>query len=140
MTKSIGILRDAGYKATPGRLLMLDVLKRAHQPLTVPELQARLPRHRLDTVTLYRTLALLQKINLVRAINISAGITHYELVPAAEHHHIVCTNCHRVADVTNCCVAHDMDRQALKQSGFAQITTHALEFFGLCQKCNQAAL
>lgn len=129
------LLHGAGYKATGQRLEILKLLGTADKPITIPQLVKRLRRQAIDLVTAYRTLTLLKEKNLVRQIDFQHGITYYELASSAEHHHIICTNCNRVEDIQDCCVAADMHASALRQSGFAAVSQHSLEFYGLCQEC-----
>lgn len=128
-------LHEAGYKVTPSRLAILKFLFRERHPVTVPELLKKLHGQDIDMVTAYRTLSLLKNIGLVRSVDFQHGAAYYELSPETEHHHVVCTKCERVQDVENCCIEKDMQSQALQQTGFATITAHSLEFFGLCNEC-----
>lgn len=130
------LLHQAGYKATPPRLAVLKVLHEIEKPVSAPELVKKMQRLKIDSVTVYRTLTSFKESGLVRQIDFQHGVSYYELAPEREHHHVVCVKCDRVEDVGECCVASDMHANALRQSGFAQINQHALEFFGICQSCS----
>lgn len=123
------------YKATPGRLAVLAVLRRAKKPLTIPEIIAKVGKDTSDPATVYRTILTLKASGLIQPINFHHGLTYYELASLDEHHHVVCLKCQRVADVAECCVEADMQQNALQQSGFAEIQRHSLEFFGMCKNC-----
>lgn len=127
------VLRAQSYKATPSRLAILKVLNRAKQPVTAHDIVKKIGRAH-DQATVYRTIQTLLKIGVVKRIDFQHGATYYELSDVAEHHHVICTNCARVADVKDCC-AVSMDAKALQQSGFSTITQHSLEFFGICTSC-----
>lgn len=128
------VLKGTGHKATPARVAMLAALEKSQKPLSAETLIRRLKPHNFDQATIYRTLATLKKAAVIRQIDFQRGHALYELAGRAEHHHIMCTACERVEDVTDCC-AQSMDTAALKQSGFAAVTRHSLEFFGVCKRC-----
>jgi Fur family ferric uptake transcriptional regulator len=128
------LLRSNSYKATPSRIAVLAVLDRAQKPVTGQDIIKKLGKRQSEQATVYRTLAALKDSGIVKQIDFRHGITYYELASLGEHHHVICTKCERVADVKDCC-AETMEKIALKQSGFAEITHHSLEFFGICQEC-----
>ncbi len=87
------LLKEAGHKATPGRILLLSTLWEEEEPISVDDLQKKL-KGKPDKVTLYRTLELLVKSGIVRSIDFRHGHIHYELnILRDHHHHIVCTSC-----------------------------------------------
>lgn len=83
-------LRAAGSRATPGRLALLGVLERAKRPMTVAELEAKLPE--LNEVTLYRALEALAAAGLLRQ-GMRDGVMQYEYAGRPHHHHLVCSDC-----------------------------------------------
>lgn len=83
-------LRAAGSRATPGRLALLGELERARRPMTVAELEARLPA--LNQVTLYRAVEALAAAGLLRR-GMKGGVAQYEYAARPHHHHLVCTDC-----------------------------------------------
>ncbi len=127
-------LRENGYRATPARIAVLSLLQSAKQPLSVEKIIAGIGADMIDYVTAYRTVTLFKELGLVRQIDFQHGHAHYELASLGDHHHVVCVRCNMVVDVS-----HSNPKQILEdarvESGFAQITDHALEFFGVCSKC-----
>ncbi len=129
-----GALKEAGFKATPGRLQLLEVLWKESKPLTVIEIQKRL-HNNLNEVTLYRALEAFAKAGLVRRADFGHDHAHYELAIGKPHHdHIVCTDCGRVDDIEDRALERAVER-ASKGSREFTIYSHNLEFFGLCKKC-----
>ncbi len=130
-------LRGVGFRATPGRLAVLHVLKSAHEPLSIREVK-KLLQVRIDQVTVYRILYSLAEAGLIRRVDFQHRHAHYELADAADHHHLICTSCGTIEDFSGC----DFDeiaKDALRKSkAFAEITQHSLELFGLCTKCAKA--
>lgn len=128
-------IRKAGLRATKPRTLLLSYLRKLKRPQTVIEIAGGLKRS-IDQVTVYRTIESFKKAGLVRELELGQGRPQYELADERNHHHhVVCTNCDKVQDFTGC----DSDKlagKALKQvKGFAEITGHSAEFFGLCNSC-----
>jgi len=129
------LLHKAGYKATPGRLALLEILKAGTEPMSIQEILKKARTASLDQATVYRILSVLEKLGAVKQVNLRHGHADYEFVDPKDHHHIVCVVCKRVEDFTGC-GAEDVAEQALKQvKSFSKITQHSLEFFGVCKKC-----
>lgn len=129
------LLRDAGLKATPARLAVLNLLSMAKKPLSINDIKQDLKRHSsIDQATIYRIIKALEKKGLIKQVDFQHGHAHYELRTHDHHHHVVCENCGKVADISKCDTT-DIEKQALKISGFSKINDHSLELFGLCNKC-----
>jgi len=131
------LLRQHSCKVTRPRLAVLAALEEAGAPLSVQQLRARLRPTRLDQATVYRTLKTLKEAGLVQQIDWEHGHAHYELALGPHHHHVVCTRCQRVEDITDCAM-DELAAKVLRGSDFATITHHSLEFFGVCRKCRAA--
>jgi len=122
-------LREAGFRVTPARLALLELLARGAKPLSVPSILEKISSQ-ADQATVYRSLRSLVKAGLVKRIRIQPDISHYEYAELAHHHHIICERCGLVEDVTVCC---EDPRPAV--SSFSHITHHSLEFSGICLAC-----
>jgi Fur family transcriptional regulator, ferric uptake regulator len=128
-------LKEAGFKTTPGRLQLLELLQQIDEPLTVLAIQKRL-HSKINEVTLYRALEAFAAAGLVRRVDLGHDHAHYELSLGRAHHdHVVCTNCGTIEDVEGCTLA-PLQKKALTQSKFKSIYSHNLEFFGLCRTCS----
>lgn len=134
-TQYTELLREAGFRATPGKIALLAVLAQADKPLSIAELARRF-RGKLNTVTLYRSLEALVERGIVRRVDLGHAHAHYELAESKRHHHhLVCKICGAVEDILSC-EPFELEKQVLKKSKtFASIQSHAMEFFGLCKKC-----
>lgn len=127
------ILREHGCKVTPARVAVLDALSSATKPMSAAQILDVLGAKDYDQVTVYRTVQTLTDSGLLKKIDFQHGISYYELSSLGDHHHAVCVNCQAVQDVDVC--IDNLERNALKQSGFSSILRHSLEFFGLCKRC-----
>jgi len=129
------LLRKAGFKATPARLSLLEILRKSGKPLSIADISKRLSKV-ADQATVYRALEALSKMGIVQKIDFHDSHTYYELLAGGHHHHyVVCESCGTIEDVEVCDVK-GLDKNALKKSKrFKTIKNHSLEFFGTCTKC-----
>jgi len=128
-------LRDAGYKITPPRLAVLEVIQQEGEHLNPNEIlrQAQAIHPQTGRATVYRTLELLTELGIVRPIYIGEHGPTY-IRAEGGHHHLVCTHCRQVVDFEQC-VADSMERELETRFGF-RITSHLLEFYGICTQCS----
>jgi len=129
------LLQRARLKITPARVRILEVLHHAHAPLSIQQISAELETGEVDIVTIYRTISALQKINAVKQTHLNAKERAYELA-GEHHHHLVCTSCNAVEDITLNDQFEQYQKIITKKSGF-KIMDHSLEFFGLCAPCQK---
>lgn len=134
MTVVADALKKRGFRVTAPRIRIFNVLQKASYPMSVQEV--KMGTKGVDTVTVYRTLEAFKRVGLVAQVDLQLGRALYELKEGkSDHHHIVCVSCKKIEDFTGCDY-QPIAQQALKQSkGFARITSHSLEFFGLCTPC-----
>lgn len=127
------VLRQAGFKATPPRLAIYAIFKKASKPISIQNIVDELPNES-DAVTVYRTVSLFKNLGLVKHVDFQHRHAHYELTELGDHHHIICTQCHRIEDVHDCNL-ESLQQKTLRRSSFTEITNHSLEFFGICNQC-----
>ncbi len=130
-------LREAGYKITPPRLAVLEIIQREGEHLNPQEIleQAQAIHPQTGRATVYRTLELLTNLGIVRPIYVGdSGPTYIRA--EGGHHHLVCSQCGCVVDFEQC-VADSMERELEERFGF-RIKSHLLEFYGLCPRCKKA--
>lgn len=128
-------LAERGVRPTPQRLRVLAELMDERNDATAQELHARLRARgeRIGLATVYRTLSVLVDEGIADALSHHDGERCYRLCGAEHHHHLVCTRCHRVVELTDCGIGDWLERAALEQ-GFVA-TEHSLEVSGLCASC-----
>jgi Fe2+ or Zn2+ uptake regulation protein len=92
------LLRAAGCRPTPQRLLVLQALGRGDH-LTAEEIlaHARAASPAVNRSTVYRALEALVEAGIARDNDLGLGRLHYELARDHLHHHAVCTECGAVA-------------------------------------------
>jgi Fur family ferric uptake transcriptional regulator len=132
-------LSAAGYRVTAPRRAVMQVLLDTRTPLPPQEIleRGRSAHPKLGLVTVYRALALLEELNLVRRIHCDAGCHGYVLASPGHRHHIICRKCGCAAEFEG---AGDLDRLAVQveRSTDYRVDEHLLQLFGLCPNCQEA--
>ncbi len=135
MTYSIqDALKNSGLSVTKHRVSVYELLKKNNQPQSIKVIHQKLQKTGIDQATVYRILMSFVKAKLVKQIDLGDEYTYFELVDEHDHHHVVCQKCKKISDFTGCGI-EEVIAKALKQTGFTQINTHALELFGVCKSC-----
>ena len=128
------ILRKSGYKATPSRIAILNVMQQIKRPMSAQDVIDSLPRS-ADQATVYRTLKALKGKGVIKQIDLRHNHAHYELADLAEHHHLICMQCGKIEDVHHCGIEGVQGIVLKGSKHFAEIRQHALEFYGICKSC-----
>jgi Fur family transcriptional regulator, ferric uptake regulator len=86
--------------------------------------------------TVYRTLQLLEEMDIISRINLDDGCSRYEIKTDEEdhqHHHLICQQCSKIIEVKIDLLDH-LEEEIEKEYDF-DIKDHKLKFFGLCSDC-----
>ena len=93
-------LEHHGVKLTAMRLLVYQELKKAYRPLSLRELEDRMPT--AERSTIFRALTLMLEHRAIHAIEDGSGSLRYEACESDDHNHhddqhihFYCENCHR---------------------------------------------
>ena len=92
----------------------------------------------IGLTTIYRTLNLLVKKNIVCKREFGDNSTKYEFAykeKEGKHHHLICKNCGKVIE-TSGLLPEELEKILLKKEGF-QVTNHCLKIYGYCEECRQ---
>ncbi len=129
------LLEASGIRVTRARALVLEALAAEPNDATAQEIHFRLRDrgHRVGLATVYRTLAVLGEHGVVDALVHRAGEACYRLCAPGHHHHLVCTDCHRVVEVADCRLEPWLERLGTDH-GFT-VTGHTVEVAGVCADC-----
>src|SRR5947209_903006 len=87
----------------------------------------------LGRATVYRAVEKLVVMGLLDRIEFADGTHHYRVCGDRHHHHLTCTQCHRVVEV-DVCLPADQFKAIGNQTHFA-IEGHSLTLFGRCENC-----
>ena len=128
-------LRQAGYRVTHQRELIMDVICDSHERLTARQVceAVRTRQVSINEATVYRNLHFLSERGLIRPLE-QRGQTFFELAgPSASHHHLICRGCGVEREV------HDDVTEtfyALLEERFGfRITSDHLVLEGWCRDC-----
>ena len=130
-------LHAAGERVTSPRLVIFRMLVR-HAPLSMPQIIQNALADSIDKVTVYRTVELLRKLDLVQEVGLGRNRL-FELGDTlhGHHHHLTCTECGKVIDFDDETIEADLQSIG-KQLGF-DIKSHQLEASGICASCGLKA-
>lgn len=133
------LIRESGYRLTPQRQLLLDLLRRQQVFLDADQLYALAVQHEGDTslATVYRTLQLFVDLGLVEAryLDPEHKREYYRIVGGLEYHYMTCRGCGVMVPLDPKLVEEVAQRWA-DQHGMTLLTAHAC-LTGYCQECTQ---
>ena len=134
-------LSGAGLRLTGPRRAVAQLLTEREGQFTAEELLAE-SRSRglgIGRATIFRSLELLGRLNLVERVDLPSGDHAYLICEPDHHHHVICSQCGRAASFTmeNRDLAERLE-QVARETGYA-IDAHRLEVYGHCPDCQAAA-
>jgi Fe2+ or Zn2+ uptake regulation protein len=131
-------LRAAGQRYTGQRRSLVGLLAQAGSPLSVPAILEA--GGGLTQSSAYRNLSVLEQAGVVRLVVTEEDFARYELTEElmGHHHHLVCSSCGRVEDVSvPPLLESELDRsldRIGRRAGFASVS-HRLDLIGICRDC-----
>ncbi|HID87805.1 MAG TPA: transcriptional repressor [Anaerolineae bacterium] len=132
------MLRRAGKRVTPQRVLILEALREAGGHLDANRIyrlvRPKMPRLSLSTV--YRTLGMLKEAGLIEELHLGEEHHHYE-IKGHGHHHLICRGCGRVVEFE--CPFSERLIQDLGEEYDFEITGIHLDLMGYCAECRKKA-
>jgi Fur family ferric uptake transcriptional regulator len=130
-------LQEKGYRLTPQRMLVIEALHNADQHISAEEiyeqLHSRYPYSNISTV--YRTLELLKKLDLVTETDFGEGRVRYHVAEKGHHHHLVCHSCGKIMDMEESAL-YPLKETLLQEYGFEADLRH-LAISGECYECRR---
>lgn len=137
LTTSRKALNRAGIRITHQRALIMEIIRQGRGHLDADEIyrRAREKEPRLSLSTVYRTLQMLKKLDLVEELHFDEEHHHYEVKPSAEHHHLVCLGCGRVIEF-NYPLSRYLKKNVSEAKDF-DITETEIRVTGYCAKCRR---
>lgn len=128
-------LKKNGYKITPQRIAVYNVLKNTKEHPCVDniynKLQPMFPTMSLATV--YKSLEVFKSLGLIQELNMGEGSFRYD-ANTTPHPHAICLNCGKVDDAELGNI--DLHEQAEAKTGY-EIIKQQIYFYGYCPKCKE---
>ncbi len=90
----------------------------------------------IGIATIYRTLQLFEKLNIVYKLNFDDGFSRYELNLGTgdhHHHHLICIKCGKVIEV-KLDLLESLEAE-IEKEGIFTIVDHNVQFYGYCNNC-----
>lgn len=134
-------LKEKGYKLTTQRRVILDVIiENQGQHLNPEEIYDRVKDKypEIGLATVYRTLQLLDDLNIIHKLNFNDGCSRYEVnsnTSDHHHHHLICLDCGKVIEV-EIDLLDDLEEK-IEQDGEFKVVDHRVKFFGYCKDCQK---
>jgi Fe2+ or Zn2+ uptake regulation protein len=131
----VAALDGAGHRVTEPRRAVARLIAGRAGHFTAADLvaDARGSHLGIGRATVFRALDLFAELGVVERLDLPSGDHAYVTCEPAHHHHVICSNCGRTADVDDAGL-QAVTSQIARRTGF-RIDTHRLEMFGLCPDC-----
>lgn len=135
-------LQNSQYKMTHQRRIVLEVFtNHPGEHLSAEDVHGILRTSDADIglATVYRTLELLSgpEIGVLQKMEFGDGCSRYEInlkdPNAHQHHHLICTKCNKVFEVSDD-MLDELESNIAAKCKF-KVLDHQVKFFGLCQEC-----
>lgn len=130
------ILKKEGLKYTPQRENVLEIILNTKGHLDCEDLYALIKSKniKVSRSTLYRTLDILVKHNMIRKLDLGDGVFRYEKKINVPHHdHMICINCSDIIEFVN----DDIENIQIEiaESFKFKLIRHIHQLFGICENC-----
>lgn len=132
-------LREAGYRVTPQRQLILDAVCELGKHVAPEAVYERVHRiaPTLSRATVYRTLHFLTDQRILAMVQMVDGRIVYEFAGSEPHHHLVCRLCDSFLELPHS-VLWEFRQTMATQYDFEIDVSH-VSFFGRCTSCRGAS-
>ncbi len=136
------LLKDRGLKVTRQRVAVLEALASCpKEHLTAEEIfeLVKVDCPEIGLATVYRTIQLLNGLNLIDRVNFDDGFVRYEMGSALDsglrhrHHHLICIKCGRVISFQKD-LLEGMEAKIAETAGF-RVVNHEIRLYGYCMEC-----
>ncbi len=130
------ILKKEGLKYTPQRESVLKIILNTKGHLDCEDLYSLIKSKKIKVSrsTLYRTLDILVKHNMIRKLDLGDGVFRYERKINVPHHdHMICVNCGDIIEFLNDDI-ENIQIEIAKSFKF-KLLRHIHQLFGLCKNC-----
>ena len=130
-------LKNQGYRLTPQRLMVVSAIENSKDHISADEVYSqivtRYPNVNISTV--YRTLELLKRLDLVTETDLGGGRVRYHPANKGHHHHLVCQECGAMIDLDES-LLRPLQEALLLEHNFIADLRH-LAIHGRCVICRQ---
>jgi len=133
------LIRRAGHRLTPQRLLLLDLLRTHKTFLDADQIYALARKHEGDTslATVYRNLQLFVELGLVEAryLDPEHKREYYRIAGGLEYHYLTCRGCGKMVPIEPE-IIQEVALDWANRHGLTLLTAHAC-YTGYCAPCTR---
>ncbi|MCC3143716.1 transcriptional repressor [Halanaerobium sp. Z-7514] len=130
-------LAENNYKFTRQRELIVEtIVENENWHFNAEELFEAVKEKdsEIGMATIYRTLELLEKLDLIHTLDFNEESRVYELyIEEQHHHHLICKGCGKLVEFSDQGI-EDFEKELEAKYDFC-IDEHKLKFFGYCREC-----
>jgi len=131
-------LRDNGYRITPQRKMIIEVIAHCGRHMSAEEVMKRTGKtaNSPNIATVYRTLDLLVENGLASRIDLGDGKTAYATGEHGPHIHLVCKHCGSITEI----IETDISTSLEKVESLYDFDCRPYHFsiHGLCSVCRNS--
>jgi Fe2+ or Zn2+ uptake regulation protein len=127
----LALLDDHGLRITAPRQRIVDYIHGAAEGFTAEQMADDLSN--VSRATVFRTLKILLKANVICRLSIPGGNPRYSLSRVDHHHHTVCVSCGRVGEFRASTVERLL--KGIESDIPGAIVGHNIEFYIKCDVC-----
>ncbi|BAF70187.1 MULTISPECIES: Fur family transcriptional regulator [unclassified Nitratiruptor] len=131
------IVKKRGLKHSSQREQVLKVLFHAKEHLTPEEIYNKVKKENpnIGLATVYRTLSLLEKEDMVSSVSFGHEGKKYELNRGEHHDHMICLECGKILEF------YDENLEKLQEKIAEEhnfkLLTHQMNLYGICKECQK---
>ena len=131
-------LNQQGMRLTRPRQVVMSILEETGRPLSPQTIHQRASQtdENISLVSVYRTLDLLNELDLVCRVHGQDGCQGYVLSSPGHHHQLICRNCQKTVEFSGSTDLEPFIEAVEQQTGFL-IDGHLLQLFGICPECHK---
>lgn len=137
LDRMLSKLREHKFRITPQRIAVLRVLAGSRDHPSVEGIfdQVKKDFPTTSLATVYKTVTLLKQLNEVLELGVQERGNRYDGNKPYPHPHLICIECNKIMD-TELNSLDSITRELALETGF-HITSHRLDFFGICSDCRK---
>jgi len=137
LDRMLSKLREHKFRITPQRIAVLRVLAGSRDHPSVEGIfdQVKNDFPTTSLATVYKTVTLLKQLNEVLELGVQERGNRYDGNKPYPHPHLICIECNKIMD-TELNSLDSIIRELALETGF-HITSHRLDFFGICSDCRK---
>ena len=135
--KMLDTFKAHDFRITPQRIAILKILALSDGHPSIEQIYEEVKRGFPTTslATVYKTVTLLKEMNEVLELGFPEWSNRYDGNKPYPHPHLICTKCRKIID-PDLESLEGMTEELTSETGF-RITSHRLDFFGICPECQE---